>query len=109
MTNPPIKPMPDALERLRTASGQETVTGNPRLIMSQAAAGQHRVHVLGALLRAGHQADVVTKHVGDHTCQQRIVRAAQDQRVDIGLLQGLQILLRARQQLGTARDPSLDE
>ena len=52
--------MPDALKCLRAARGQESIACKPRLIMGQAAPGQYGVDILGALLGAGHQADIVT-------------------------------------------------
>ena len=55
------------------------------------------------------QGDLVAHHVGDDARQQRVVRAAEDQRVDVGRDQRVEVLVRDADQLVAARDPCLDE
>ena len=68
-------------------------------ITQQALAGQPAVDVLGGLLARGHQGDVLAHDVGDRADEQRVVGAAQDQRVHPGLSQRQQVLLRPRHHL----------
>ena len=78
----------------------------------QAAGDEHPVDVLGGLLRAGDQRDVVAEHVGDHAGQQRVVGAAEDQGVDLLLQQRVEVLVRRGEQVGPgglARLHELDE
>ena len=76
---------------------------------SRPALGQYAVDVLGALLRAADEGDVVTHHVRDDAGQQRVVGAAEDQGVDAGLDQRVEVLVGGGQQLRTRRHAGLDE
>lgn len=79
----PEEPVTDRLEIVGCTSGQETMGRSGCCRVAFDAPGeQSAVDILGGLLRAGHQRDLVAQDVGDHSGQQRVVRAAQDQGVD---------------------------
>ncbi len=102
------EPAADPLELVGRARGGEVVRRLAAL-PHQVGADEHLVDVLRALLGAADQRDVVAHHVGDDTGEQRVVRAAEDQRVDAGLGQRVEVLVRDRDQLVAAGDPGLDE
>ena len=82
--------------------------GSPA-VAHQVAADEQLVDVLGALLRAADQRDVVTDDVGDDAGEQRVVRAAEDQGVDPGRDQRVEVVVGDREQLVAAGDAVLDE
>ncbi|MPM99643.1 hypothetical protein SDC9_146835 [bioreactor metagenome] len=63
----------------------------------------------GALVRAADQDHLVAHDETDHTRQQRIVRAAEDQRVDLLVLQRLEIAAGDGHQRIAGGDPCFDE
>ncbi len=97
-------------ECLGVAGGLEHPGGRRRVMRTQQVRlGEHPQHFLGGLFRAGDQRDVVTHRQLDQSRQQRIVRAPQHQRVDLGALQRLQVALGQSEHLPTAGDAALDE
>ena len=83
--------------------------GGPSSSRSRSARGEHAVDVLGGLLRAGDERDVVPHHQRDHAGEQRVVRAAQDDGVDPGGQQRVEVGLGQADELPAAGDPALDE
>jgi hypothetical protein len=86
----------EAVRRVTTGAHQVTRCEQP-------------VDVLRAFLGAADQGDPVAHHVGDDAGQQRVVRAAQDHGVHVGLDQRVEVLVRHREELVTAGHPGLDE
>ena len=76
---------------------------------AQVAADEQLVDVLGTLLGAADEGHVVTDDVGDHAREQGVVGAAEDQRVDPGSDQRVEVVVGDREQLLAAGDPVLDE
>ena len=67
------------------------------------------VDVLGGLLRARDEGDLLAHHVGDRSGEQRVVGAAEDQGVDAGGGERVEVLVRDLHQLRAAGQPGLDE
>ena len=61
---------------------------------------QFAVYILGGLIRGGNKGDVLAHDVGNHAGQQRVVGASEHERVDPGILEGLQVLASGLQQFG---------
>ncbi len=70
---------------------------------------QGGVHVLGGLLGAGDQGDGVSHHVLDRSGEQRVVRAAEHERVHIGSKHRCQVLPGQVEHLRPAGDAALDQ
>ena len=85
------------------------MAGVARPVVGESQSGQRRVCVLGALFCAGNQAYRITKHIGDHAGEQWVVRATQDQRVDAGNPQRVEVAPCAGEEFRAARDSRLDE
>ena len=71
--------------------------------------GQQPEEILGGLLGRGHQGHPFTHDIGDDAGEQRIVRAPQDEGVDLSALQGREVVTRHLEQLRSGGDPTLDE
>ena len=71
--------------------------------------GEHPKHFLGGFLGARNQRDVLAQRQLNQPGQQRIVRAAQHQRVDLRALQRLEIPLGQSEDLTPAGHAPLDE
>src|SRR5699024_283236 len=92
------------------AGAQEAVPGRGYAVAtSQVTGHQGGVHVLGGLFGAGDQGDRIAHHVLDDGGQQRVVRAAQYEGVDIGGQDRREVLPGHGQQFGPAGDAALDE
>ena len=52
------------------------------LIAEETVGHQNSIHVLCRLFGTGNESDVVTHHVGQDSCQERVVGAAKNQGVD---------------------------
>ena len=75
----------------------------------QIASVEHAVDVLSGLIGAGDQCHPLTHHQSDHPRQQRIVGAAEHQRVHLGLLQRFQVRAGQAEQRPAGGDAALDE
>ena len=101
-------------ERLRIAGRLEPPNGPgcPRKFWvgaQQIELGEHPQQVLGCLLCARHQRDLVSHRQLDQSGQHRVVGTPQHQSVDPGALQRLQIALGQPQHLPAAGDAALNE
>ena len=76
---------------------------------SRPCAHEGAVHVERGLLGARDEGHVVAHHVLDRRRHQRVVRAAEHERVDVGGLERREVLLGDREELRPARDAGLDE
>ena len=103
--------MAEPKERIGRAGGAEHVPRRRRVVVGaqQVALGQHPVDLLGGLLGAGHQRHRVAHDDRQQPGEQRVVRAAEHERVDAGGVQRRQVGLGQAEQLPAAGDPALDE
>src|SRR5947208_434983 len=89
----------ERLERRRVTGGEEPMHWRGAVRVAQEVVGREdAINVLGRLLRAGHQRHVRAHDIGDDSGQQRIVRAAQDERVAAGLDDRREVLSRGSAQ-----------
>ena len=81
----------------------------PGVRVKEVGFGEHTEQIFGGLLGAGHESYLVAHRQLNHARQQRVVSAAEDNRVDVGLLQRFEISLRKTQDLPAAGDSAFDE
>src|SRR5690606_22903346 len=87
----PQETPPEPGEEQGVASGAETVPGGGVASCRQTAVVQDPVDVLGRLVGAGDERDALARDVGDGAGEQRVVGAAEDERVAPGGPDGLQV------------------
>ncbi|OLT14642.1 hypothetical protein BJF78_18220 [Pseudonocardia sp. CNS-139] len=105
------EPAAQPAERLRVAGRQEQVrTGRrPGRVAREVGLHEHPHQVLRRLVGAGDERDVRPEHDLQHPGEQRVVRAAEHDRVGARPLQRLQVALREPQHLAAAGHPAFDE
>ncbi len=95
----------------------ERVAGRDELVQRLAVAagaqlagvGEQAEQVLGGLLRGGHEGDPLPHDVADDACEQRVVGAPENERVDVGLQQRREVAASHPQQLVPPGHAVLDE
>src|SRR5438876_6921324 len=103
------KPLAQRAERFRIAGGQEPVRALARLVVLDPLAGERPSDLSRGLLGREDERDASPEHTLEDGADQRVVRAAEDDRVNPSVLQGLCVLADRRGGLRAERIVALDQ
>src|SRR5215211_3002338 len=103
------EPLAESAERCGIAGGQEAVGALPVGVVLDSLARERLGNLTRGLLRREDQRDAAPEHALEDRADQRVVRAAEDDRVDPGRLQRLRVVAHSIRRLGAERLVALDQ